>query len=81
MRHEHDKTPFPCTKAGCKRINGKGFFRKRDLIKHMRREHDISEEVETIATGEDIVGKKALSFHSENLHIVHSFGFGMVQAT
>jgi hypothetical protein len=44
MREEHDETPFPCTKAGCKRVNGKGFFRKRDLMKHMKREHDISEE-------------------------------------
>ncbi|KAG0652852.1 hypothetical protein D0Z07_0037 [Hyphodiscus hymeniophilus] len=44
MRKEHDETPFPCTKAGCKRINGKGFFRKKDFLKHMKREHDISVE-------------------------------------
>ena len=56
MRQEHDETPFPCTKAGCKRVNGKGFFRKRDLMKHMKREHDISEEAETTAV-EDAIGE------------------------
>ena len=46
MRQEHDETPFPCTETGCKRVNGKGFFRKRDLMKNMKKEHDISEEIE-----------------------------------
>lgn len=43
MRKEHDETPFPCTKVGCKRVNGKGFFRKRDFMKHLKKEHGISE--------------------------------------
>jgi hypothetical protein len=41
VRKEHDETPFPCTKIGCKRVKGKGFFRKRDFLKHMKKEHDI----------------------------------------
>jgi hypothetical protein len=41
MKKEHDESIFPCAHAGCPRINGKGFFRKRDLMKHMRKEHVI----------------------------------------
>lgn len=46
MRKEHDETPFPCTKVGCKRVRGNGFFQKRGLMKHLMREHGVSEEVE-----------------------------------
>ena len=42
MREEHDETPFPCSNTGCKRVKARGFVRKRDLIKHMKREHDTS---------------------------------------
>jgi len=38
---EHDISIFPCTFAGCKRVNGKGFFQKRAFIKHMKAEHGI----------------------------------------
>lgn len=62
MRQEHDETPFPCTKAGCKRINGKGFFRKRDLMKHMKREHEISEEAEIATVDKDVAGETSLTF-------------------
>lgn len=41
MRSEHDRSLFPCTSAGCKRVNGKGFFQKRAFIKHMKAEHGI----------------------------------------
>jgi hypothetical protein len=41
MRKEHDESIFQCTHTGCPRVNGKGFFRKRDLTKHMRKEHVI----------------------------------------
>jgi predicted small metal-binding protein len=44
MRETHDESPYPCTKASCKRVNGKGFFRKRDMLKHMKKEHDTLEE-------------------------------------
>jgi hypothetical protein len=38
---EHDSSIFPCPFARCKRVNGKGFFQKRALIKYMKAEHDI----------------------------------------
>jgi hypothetical protein len=41
MKKEHDESIFQCTHTGCPRIKGKGFFRKRDLMKHMRKEHVI----------------------------------------
>jgi hypothetical protein len=55
MRQEHDETPFPCTKASCKRVNGKGFLRKRDLTKHMKREHGVSAEASASAVDEDFI--------------------------
>jgi hypothetical protein len=61
MRQEHDETPFPCSKAGCKRVNGKGFFRKRDLMKHLKREHDISEEHIIAALEDDMVEEEGPS--------------------
>jgi hypothetical protein len=42
MKKEHDKSIYPCSQPGCARINGKGFFRERDLMKHMRRVHSIN---------------------------------------
>ena len=42
MRSEHDRSTFSCTVAGCKRVNGKGFFQKRAWIKHMKAKHDIN---------------------------------------
>ncbi|KAH8599411.1 hypothetical protein B0O99DRAFT_669336 [Bisporella sp. PMI_857] len=43
MRDEHDETPFPCRVHGCKKANGKGFFRKRSLMRHMKAVHEIDE--------------------------------------
>ena len=35
----HDESPFPCMKAGCTRVGGRGYSRKCDLFKHVKREH------------------------------------------
>lgn len=53
MRREHDESMFPCTKPGCSRIGGKGFFRKRGLLKHVMKEHPVEAEddVEEVASG------------------------------
>lgn len=39
LRKEHDDSIYPCTVNGCKRIGGKGYFRKRDLKKHVTKAH------------------------------------------
>ncbi|OCK85647.1 hypothetical protein K432DRAFT_12074 [Lepidopterella palustris CBS 459.81] len=40
MKKVHDESPFPCTEPGCDRIGGKGYVRKRDLLKHQKKEHE-----------------------------------------
>lgn len=39
MRTVHDDAPYSCDVSGCLRVRGKGYFRRRDLIKHRKREH------------------------------------------
>jgi hypothetical protein len=39
MRESHDESLFPCQEARCPRVGGRGFFRKRDLIKHAKEHH------------------------------------------
>ncbi|CZR65871.1 uncharacterized protein PAC_15771 [Phialocephala subalpina] len=39
LRQVHNDSLFPCTVLGCDRIGGKGYFRKRDLLKH-EKEHN-----------------------------------------
>lgn len=39
LRKDHDDSVFPCTVPGCNRIGGKGYFRKRDLMKHIAKAH------------------------------------------
>ncbi|KAF8851086.1 hypothetical protein BDZ45DRAFT_162776 [Acephala macrosclerotiorum] len=34
LREVHDESPFPCPELGCNRVGGKGYFRRRDLLKH-----------------------------------------------
>jgi hypothetical protein len=51
LRKAHDESPFPCPEPGCPRKNGKGYFRKRDLIKHQKKEHGA--EVEMWDDGKD----------------------------
>jgi hypothetical protein len=41
MREVHDESPYPCPEAGCERIHRKGYFRKADLTKHLKRDHNI----------------------------------------
>ncbi|KAF2459598.1 hypothetical protein BDY21DRAFT_338659 [Lineolata rhizophorae] len=43
MRTEHKESPFPCAEPGCDRKEGKGYFRKRDLVKHMKAVHNGGE--------------------------------------
>ncbi|KAF4614363.1 hypothetical protein G7Y89_g15374 [Cudoniella acicularis] len=40
LRHAHDESLFPCTEANCSRVGGRGFFRKRDLLKHLKDFHE-----------------------------------------
>jgi hypothetical protein len=39
MKEVHDESPFPCTVTGCNRVRGKGYFRERDLVKHVVKAH------------------------------------------
>ncbi|MCJ1316490.1 hypothetical protein MMC15_001811, partial [Xylographa vitiligo] len=39
MREAHDESPFPCDVAHCPKIGGKGYFRKRTMLKHRKRDH------------------------------------------
>lgn len=39
MRNEHNQSPFPCQEPGCDRVNGKGYFREVDLVKHQKKWH------------------------------------------
>ncbi|KAF2093255.1 hypothetical protein NA57DRAFT_23935, partial [Rhizodiscina lignyota] len=39
MKKVHNESPFPCPEPGCDRIDGRGYFRKVDLIKHQKKEH------------------------------------------
>lgn len=39
MKSVHDESPFPCTVPGCGRTGGKGYYRERDLKKHISKEH------------------------------------------
>ena len=42
MRKIHNESPFPCDITGCSRVEGKGYFREADLIKHRKKEHPES---------------------------------------
>lgn len=46
MKDVHDESPFPCTIAGCSRVRRKGYFRKRDLVKHVAKAHPEVEQSE-----------------------------------
>lgn len=39
MRKSHNETPFQCPVSGCDRKGAKGWFRKREFIKHHQKEH------------------------------------------
>jgi len=39
MKGVHDESLFPCTIPGCDRTGGKGYFRQRDLTKHISKLH------------------------------------------
>jgi hypothetical protein len=41
MRKIHDESEFPCAAPACDRVGGKGYFRRIDLRKHMRKIHSI----------------------------------------
>ncbi|KAH6670410.1 hypothetical protein B0J14DRAFT_96458 [Halenospora varia] len=39
LRQVHDESVFPCVETNCDRVGGRGFFRKRDLLKHRKDFH------------------------------------------
>jgi hypothetical protein len=39
LREVHDESPFPCEEIGCSRVGGRGFFRRKDLAKHVNDHH------------------------------------------
>lgn len=43
LREDHDESPFPCQELGCSRVGGKGFFREKDLLKHVEDHHTSAE--------------------------------------
>lgn len=42
MRSEHNESLFPCPVPGCDRVGGKGWFRERDMVKHVAKVHPDS---------------------------------------
>jgi hypothetical protein len=48
LREDHDESPFPCQELGCSRVGGKGFFREKDLLKHVE-DHHTSAEIQSSA--------------------------------
>jgi hypothetical protein len=47
MVKEHNISPFPCIAAGCPKNGAKGHWRKRDLVKHHKKNHP-EEDIEVI---------------------------------
>lgn len=43
LREVHDESLFPCVEIGCCRIGGRGFFRKKDLLNHVKEHHTDAE--------------------------------------
>jgi hypothetical protein len=43
IREVHDESLYPCDVSGCDRIKGRGFCRKRDLLKHQKDYHVFSD--------------------------------------
>jgi hypothetical protein len=43
LREVHDESIFSCVEIGCSRVGGKGFFRKKDLLKHVKDHHSSAE--------------------------------------
>jgi hypothetical protein len=43
LREVHDESLFPCVEMGCCRIGGRGFFRKKDLLNHVKEHHTDAE--------------------------------------
>lgn len=41
LRKEHNMSEFPCPLPGCKRTEKKGFFQKRALMRHMKKDHEV----------------------------------------
>lgn len=39
MRTVHNETLFPCPVSGCNRVGAKGWFRGRDMVKHIEKTH------------------------------------------
>ncbi|EON64584.1 hypothetical protein W97_03817 [Coniosporium apollinis CBS 100218] len=57
MRKVHDESDFPCLIPGCNRVKSKGYFRRRDLDKHQRKEHpQIFEGEHSTTDGGDVMG-------------------------
>lgn len=42
MKKVHDESPFPCPEPECDRIGGKGYYRRRDLFRHQKKEHSMN---------------------------------------
>lgn len=43
LREVHNESTFPCVEMGCSRVGRKGFFRKKDLLKHVKDHHSSAE--------------------------------------
>jgi hypothetical protein len=43
LREVHNESLFPCIEIGCCRIGGRGFFRKKDLLNHVKEHHTDAE--------------------------------------
>jgi hypothetical protein len=39
LREVHNESIFPCPEIGCSRVGGKGFFREKDLLNHVKDHH------------------------------------------
>lgn len=78
MRTVHDDTPYPCDVRGCERVRGKGYIKRRDLIKHRKREHPEAPKFKDLPTcrlpGCLGIGEKwtGIREHYENEHCYSS---------
>jgi hypothetical protein len=49
IRDMHNESRFPCTEEGCFRVGAKGFFRKRDLLRHRKDCHSSQPTITAIS--------------------------------
>jgi hypothetical protein len=74
MRKVHNESPFPCSVSGCDKVNGKGYFRRRDLAKHRQKKHgEFLEGMDVAKMSLDSLDLEGCSEGRKNGALVHNF--------